>query len=673
MIGTVVSANLADQMKQDYGDYALAVLLGRAVPDLYDGLKPAARRILQTMFEEGLLPDKKFVKCARVTGLTLAYYHPQGSCYGTLVNMATSWNNNVPWVNGHGNFGSSVDGPAAERYTEAKLRPAAVDILLQDKATWETKPNYDGSRQEAIRLNTAVPTVLLNGDAGIAVGFATTLAPHNLRDVVKATEIACKFPWSDKEAAKNVAKAKEILLPDFPTGCDIVKDEQLANYTQTGSGSIRCRARYETSIEKRDGRAKDRGVVTFTNLPPRVNPEKVGEQIKDALDKGKIDGIAEVRDESDLTGDRISVVAKPGVDAEQLAQQLFATTDLDTRYPAKTLVIDGTRPVELSPVEICQRWFKWRMDRLEVKFKHERDLAEARLEIVEGFLKAIKIIDKVIKVVRSSPSSKEALTKLVTDRTLKFTPEQAKAILEMKLRQLTGLDEEELKKEKEHLEELLVDLNDLIDQPTSRANRLYKVMAELATRHGEKRRSALIDLPVGLTKVTTPSAAKRDRVSPVAKPRFMLVDQKKGVVTQAKGPRGAMVLDQKDKVILFTESGLLRKVAANFKGPIGESYTPVVLAKREAEVALRKYLCVFKFEDQLKAIVLEGESLVKVTSKGKQILPEGAELVHFDEKPYTVTFSSKRKKPMELTLATVKVGRPGGAGTKIAKLSDLAE
>jgi DNA gyrase/topoisomerase IV subunit A len=361
------------------------------------------------------------------------------------------------------------------------------------------------------------------------------------------------------------------------------------------------------------------------------------------------------------------------VDAEQLAQQLFATTDLDTRYPAKTLVIDGTRPVELSPVEICERWFKWRMDRLEVKFRHERDIAEARLEIVEGFLKAIKIIDKVIKVIRGSASAKEALTTLVVDRTLKFTGDQARAILEMKLRQLTGLDEEELKAEKEQLEELLIDLNDLIDEPTSRAVRLYKVMAELAKRHGEVRRSALIEPPAGFAKVTSSGGAKREGRAPVAKPRFMLVDQKKGVVTQAKGPRGAIVLDQKDKVIFFTQDGLLRKVPANFKGPVGESYTTVLLAKRETEVTLRKFLCVFKVGDALKAMVLEGESLTKVTSKGKQALPNGAEVVHFAESSYTVSFKSKRKKPIELTLASVKTGKPGGTGTKIANLVDLAE
>jgi len=659
----VVPVNLANQMKEDYGDYAMAVLLGRAIPDLYDGLKPAARRILQTMIEEGLTPEKKFVKCARVTGLTLAYYHPQGSCYGTLVNMATEWNNNVPWVNGHGNFGSSVDGPAAERYTEAKLRPSAVELLLQDRATWDTRPNYDGSRQEAARFNTAVPSILLNGDAGIAVGFATTLAPHNLRDVVKATTLA---------ATGNIKKARELLLPDFPTGCEIVQDENLLTYTQTGSGSIRCRARYEVSTQKREGRAKDRGVVTFTNLPPRINPEKLGEQIKEALEKGRIDGIAEVIDESDLSGDRVSVVAKPGVDAEQLAQQLFATTDLDTRYSAKTLVIDGTRPVELSPVDICQRWFEWRLGRLEVKFKHELDLKEARLEIVRGFLKAIDKIDAVIKIIRASATPKDALTTLVTTRTLKFTPDQARAILEMKLRQLTGLDREELLAEEQELISTVAELENLVKSKDARKTWALAQMEELAKRHGERRRSPLVGPPAGFVKATSSTAAKRDQGPRTARPRFMVVDQRKGTVTQAKGPRGALVLDQKDKVVFLTQDGLLKKVPATFKGPIADSYTGVVLAKREAEVSLRKYLMVFKLEGQLKALTLSGEDLCKTTSKGKSALPEGAELVHFGEDGYTVEFKSKRKKPMQITLATAKAGRPGAKGNKVASLDELA-
>jgi DNA gyrase subunit A len=667
MTEKLTTTNLASQMKEDYLAYSMAVLLGRAIPDLYDGLKPVQRRVLQTMLEEGLSPDKRYVKCARVTGLTMAFYHPHGGAYGALVNMATPWNNNVPWIDGHGNFGSSVDGPAAERYTECKLRPSAIELLLQDKSTWETTANYDGSRQEAVRFNTAVPSVLLNGDSGIAVGFATRLAPHNLRDVVNATGVANKFPWSHKEAKANIEKARKILIPDFPTGCDIVQDEQLDLYTQTGSGSIRCRAKHEISVQKREGRAKDRPVVSFTNFPPGVNPEKLGEQVRDALEKGRIENVAEVIDESDLSGDRVSIVGKPGTDAELLAKQLYAYTDLDSRYSAKTLVIDGTRPVELSPVEVCQKWFLWRMDCLERKFRHERDIAEARLEIVEGFLKAIKIIDKVIKVIRNSPSAKEALTTLVTDRTLKFTPDQARAILEMKLRQLTGLDQADLEKEHEHLEELIVDLSDLIDEPTSRATRLYKDMATLATRHGEKRRSQLIAAPDVLQVTRQPGQPKQ---AAAPKPRFMKIDMKKGVVEQVKGPRGATVVENTEKMVFITESGYLRKVSANFKGPIAAGYSPVVLAKREREVVERKYLVVFTLDGQLKGMVLNGADLVKANSKGKSYLPEGAQLVHFGEDAYKVPWTGSRKKALTIDLS-FRAGRPGAKGGKIAQIEEV--
>lgn len=642
--------------------YSMAVLLGRAIPDMYDGLKPAQRRVLQTMFEEGLSPDKRYVKCARVTGLAMGYYHPHGDCYGTLVNMATTWNNNVPWVDGHGNFGSTVDGPAAARYTECKLRPSAVELLLKDKATWETRPNYDGSRQEAVRFNTALPSVLLNGDTGIAVGFATKLAPHSLRSIVEATKLACEFK-SPKEA-----KAREVLIPDFPTGCDIVNDEELEKYKKTGSGNIRCRAKLEQGVQKRSGKAKDRDTFTFTNLPPGVNPEKLGEQVRDALEKGKIDGIAEIIDESDLTGDRVTVVAKPNINAEQLAQQLYAYTDLDTRYSAKTLVIDGTRPVELSPVEICQKWFSWRMARLETKFSQELDEAEARLEIVIGFLKAIDKIDVVIKIIRAAKSSKEALTGLVSNRSLKFTPDQARAILEMRLRQLTGLDKADLEEEKVTLEQRLETLKELVTNREVRQKWVYTQLTELAKRHGEARRSALVEPPASLAPSTRATGEKRPAAAP--RPRFLKVDLKKGVVEQAKGPRGAMVVDSKEKVILASQDGTFRKVPATFKGPISTGYSPVALAKREAEVSQRKFLCVFKLEGQLKAVVLTGEDLCKTTSKGKKWMPAEAEFVYFGEGNYLVPWVSSRKKKVELSLSTVKEGKPGCKGTKVANLGE---
>jgi len=650
-----IPTDLTSQIKEDYLAYSMAVLLGRAIPDLYDGLKPVQRRVLQTMLEENLKPDGRYVKCARVTGLTMAFYHPHSGAYGALVNLSTPWNNNVPWIDGHGNFGSSVDGPAAERYTECKLRPSAVDLLLQDKITWETGPNYDGSRQEAIRFNTAIPTVLLNGDTGIAVGFATKLAPHNLRDVVKVVE------------ALGKGKKIDPLVPDFPTGCDIVKDEQLDLYSQTGSGSVRCRAKYESSIQKRDGRVKDRPMVTFTNLPPGVNPEKLGEQIRDALEKGRIENIAEVVDESDLSGDRVSVVAKPGTDPEFLAKQLFAYTDLDTKYPAKTLVIDGTRPVELSPTDVCKKWYQWRMACLERKFQHEQDLKETRLEIVRGFLKAIDKIDAVIKIIRASSSPKEAITELVLNRTLKFTPDQARAILEMRLRQLTNLDQGELLTEETLLIESLAELKILIEEPTKRSEWLVKQVVELAKRHGNTRTSTLIEPPDGFTAQKSERGSSAPRVS---KPRFLKVDMKKGTVEQAKGPRGALILDPKEKLISLTSDGILRKLPANFKGPLSSAFTPVTLAKRELDVVEKRFLTVFVLENELRAVVLSGEDLCRSTSKGKRWLPEGAELIHFAEGSYKVSWKSPRKKGVTLDLQT-KAGRPGSRGVKVGSLIDI--
>lgn len=663
MTEKLTQVSVASQIKEDYFSYSMAVLHGRAIPDLYDGLKPAARRILQTMWEENLKPEGKFVKCARVTGLTMAFLHPQGSCYGTLVNMATTWNNNVPWVDGHGNFGSTVDGPAAERYTECKLRPSAVDLLLQDKATWETRDNYDGSRQEAIRFNSVVPTVLLNGDSGIAVGYATKLAPHGLRAVVEATELACKAGVKPAD----LAKAREALIPDFPTGCDIVRDEQLTSYGETGSGSIRCRARTEFGTQKRDGRAKDRETITFTNLPMHVNPEKIGEQIKDSLEKGRFDGVAEVIDESDLTGDRVTVVAKPGVDAQLLARQLYAFTDLDTRYSAKTLVIDGVAPVELSPVEICQRWYSWRMERLERKFRSEQDAKESRLEIVTGFLKAIGMIDKVIATIRSANSPKEAVISLV-DRPFKFTADQARAILEMKLRQLTGLDQTELEAEKTELEKQLETLTTLIKDPSTRSKWLFKQMKDAGVRHGEARRSQVIDPPDSYT-VSTSSGERK--VSTPSKPKFWKVDEKRGVVEVAKGPRGALVVEKTDKVVVLGENGFFKKLPSSFKGGIFDTFVPLVLAKKESDILERTYLTVFTLEGQLKAVALSGADLVKTTSTGKRWLPEGAELVHFGEKAYTVPWVSTRKKKVELFPVNVRSGRPGAKGQKVANIEDV--
>jgi DNA gyrase subunit A len=642
------STNLVSQIKSDYLAYSMSVIVGRAIPSLTDGLKPAQRRILTAMKWLGLRPDGRYMKSARVEGETMGKLHPHSGAYGVMVTLAAPWNNNLPLIDGQGNWGSSVDGAAASRYTECKLSPFAWDCLLTDNETWVTTDNYDGSLQEPTELNVKIPLVLLNGQEGIGVGFATKIPPHSLRDICDAV---CKG---------------SLLTPSFPTGCDIVNDSGLTDYQRTGVGTLRLRARCEVTSEGTGKRTKQ--TLTFTNLPTSTDPEKIGQQIKDALDKGSISGVSAVSDQSDLTGDRLTVTLKTGTDISLATRQLYHYTDLDTKYSARLLVVDGLRPVEMSPSELITSWTSWRLARLGAKFRHELNACELRLEIVRGYLKAISKIDAVIKIIRASKSPKEALIELVSNRSLKFTGDQARAILEMKLRALTNLDSEELAQEEGSLITKREELEVLIRDEKARKTYMLKEIKAIGVRHGEVRRSSLIDPPEGLTV----EKGSRQQGETVAKPRFIKIDTKKGIAEQAKGPRGALILEKTDKLITLTQDGTLKKLPPNFKGPLGDGYSPVVLAKKETDVKERKYLMVFTLGDQLKAMMISGEDLTKVTSKGKQALPEGATMLYFGEGSYTVPWASSRKKKVELFPVTTKQGKPGSKGIKVATISEIS-
>lgn len=671
-MSSIVEVNLSEQIKEDYMAYSMSVILGRAIPRLTDGCKPISRRILTAMKMLNLKPDGRYMKSARVEGEVMGKYSPHGSSYGSIVTLAAPWTNLIPTVDGHGNWGSSTDAPASSRYTECKLSPFAWDCLLDDADTWETIPNYDGSLQEPIELNVKVPYVLLNGQEGIGVGYACKIPPHGLKSIVEATKLICKDTATEKSYLENIRKAREILLPDFPTGTQIIKDDQLDNYSKTGSGSIRCMAKVELSTQKRSGKAKDRPLLSFTCLPPGSNPEKIGEQIKNEVEKGRIDGVAEVNDLSDLTGDCLQIVAKPGIDPEKLRDQLYAFTDLDTKFSAKTLVIDGMKPVDISPVKVIERWILWRLDRLQVKFQKELDIKNARLHIVQGLLKAIDKMDLIIKKIRSSKDKAEAKASLMATP-FKFSDRQAEAILEMRLRQLTNLDKEELILEDNELQGRIAELEELSSDEISgvQARKSFMVtqLSGIGKSYGEPRRSPLVEAPSSkVTVVTTASGASRPTSAP--KPRFLKIDQKKGTVEQSKGPRGALMVDSKEKVIFMTEDGTLKKVGSNFKGAISTGYSKVVLGKREKEVTERSYLVVFELDEQMRAMVVKGEDLCKSTSKGKKWMPEGGKLVYFGESSATIKWNSKRKKPLVLDLKT-KVGKPGSKGIKVGDLKDI--
>jgi DNA gyrase subunit A len=566
-----------------------------------------------------------------------------------MVTLGAPWNNNLPLIDAQGNWGSSVDNAASSRYTEAKLSAFAWDALLDDSDIWKTMGNYDGSLQEPVELNVKIPLVLLNGHEGIGVGFATKIPSHNLAEI-----------------CDSVINGTP-LNPDFATGCDIVSDTGLAQYRLTGSGPIRCRAKVSTGLIEKSGRAKERNTLTFTNLPPQTNPEKIGQQIKDALDKGQLTNITEVTDESDRTGDRLTVVTKPGADATLIQRQLYQYTDLDTKYSAKMLVIDNLKPCELSTAEVISRWKTWRLAVLEQKFIAERHSKESRLEIVSGLLKAIDKLDLVIKIIRASASPQAALIELVGNRNLKFTGNQARAILEMKLRSLTNLDSEELTTESTELVARLEALKVLIQSEAARSKYMLAEIKAISKKFGEPRRSQLIDIPEGFAKQNEPG---QPRIPSVSKPRFIKIDLEKGIVTQEKGPRGCVLLETTDKLITITQNGTIKKLPANFKGTLDVGYMPVLLGQKESKVVTSSYLVVFKLEENLKAMVVSGEDLARTTSKGKNLLAPGAELMYFGEKPHTVHFVSGRKKPVVLTLET-KQGKPGGKGIKIANLADV--
>jgi len=639
--------NLTKQIKEDYLAYSMAVLIGRAIPSLTDGLKPAQRRVLTAMKWLGLKPDGKYMKTARVEGETMGKLHHHGSAYGVMVTLAAPWNNNLPLIDGQGNWGSSVDGAAASRYTECKLSPFAWDCLLDDHDTWLTTENYDGSLQEPVELNAKVPTVLLNGQDGIGVGFATKIPPHSLRDICDA-----------------IVKGTP-LLPSFPTQCHVIRDEGLDSYIRTGIGSIRLRAFCEITEAEKQGRKQAKTTLAFTKLPHGTNPEKIGQQIKDALDKGSINGVTAVVDESDLTGDRITVTTKIGTDISLLQRQLYHYTDLDTKYSARLLVVDGTKPIELNPSELLARWQTWRLDRLGIKFRHELDASESRLEIVRGYLKAIDKIDTVIAIIRKAASPKEALIELVSNKALKFTGDQARAILEMRLRALTNLDSKELVSEESNLKERINELETLISDDKTRKAYMLKEIKQIGVRYGDGNRSAVIDPPEGLT------VEKGIRkIETVSRPKFIKIDVKRGVAEQVKGPRGAIVMEKTDKLITLTQDGTIKKLPANYKGPLSTGFSPVILAKKECDVSTKKYLVVFVLENTLKSMVISGEDLTKVTSKGKSLLPEGATLIHFGENTYDVPWVSARKKPLKLDLST-KAGRPGAKGIKVATLTEI--
>ena len=646
-------------MTTAYLDYSFAVIVGRAIPDLFDGLKPAQRRILTAMKWLGLKPDARFVKSARITGETMGRLHPQGDCYGTLVNMAQWWTNNAALVNGHGNFGSPTDPAASARYTEAKLTDYAHSSLLSDSETWETRPNYDNTLQEPVRLNARVPHLLINGAEGIAVGMASKIPPHNLRGVAKALRALVD---DDMVAAKNS------LAPDFPTGCDIVKDMGLVEYLNTGAGAIRMRA--VCSRESVDyGKRSKRDALVFTNLPMHINTEQVGEQVKDALEKGRITSVADVRDETDKTGVRLVIILKAGADINRAEAEIYHHTSLDTRFSAYNLAIDGLKPVQLPPHEILIRWAGWRDQRLLESLKSELEKCRHRLDVAQGLITAILMIDEVILQIKAAKDRAEAMTRLI--KMMQFTDAQASAILDMRMSQLTKLDDKGLQAETKTIQSRIKEIISLTSSTKQRREYILTEVEDLAERYGEVRRSKAIPKPGELSIEVMKVGRKTVPVATTGpKTRFVLMDEEKGILTQLKGPRGANLTAQDDqKIVVACSNGLFYKLPAKHKGPVALEPTKVLAKATTANLPAKPLVAVWKTPDGVFGNVISWETLLKTTSKGKRWFPGNAELVYLGES-FTLQFKGRRQ-DKKLTDKTLKQRPVGGVGTKLAKLEDV--
>jgi DNA gyrase subunit A len=653
----VTPVNLVEEMKTAYLDYSMAVLVGRAIPDLYDGLKPVTRRVLTAMKWLGLKPDARYMKAARVEGETMGKLHPHGGAYGAMVTAAQWWTNNHPLVDGHGNWGSPTDGPAAARYTEAKLTSFAWEALLQESETWVTRNNYDGSLQEPVQFNARLPFVLLNGSEGIGVGYATKIPTHNLRGVAKALRALVD---------DDVLAAKNNLAPDFPTGCDVVKDEGLVEYLNTGAGSIRMRA--TCTREKLDyGKRSKRDALVFTNLPLHINTEQVGEQVKEAIEKGRINTVADVRDETDKAGVRLVIVLKSSADIDRAESEIFHYTSLDCKFSARNLAIDGLKPVQLAPHDMLIKWAGWRDQRLLTSLKAELEKRRGRHEVIQGLLTAITMIDEVIVQVRAAKDRADARNRLLK---MQFTAPQADAILDMRLAQLTKLDDKQLQAESKEILARIKEILTLTSSEKKRREYIVSEVEQLAERHGNARRSKAIDVPNALSVETVKVGRKNVEIQATGpKTRFLLLDEEKGIFTQLKGPRGANVTAQDDqKLLVVCGNGMFYKLPAKHRGPITDEPTKVLARGTTSKLPTNPLIAVWKTEEGVFANVIPWETFTKTTSRGKRWLPENAELVSLGG-TFTLQMKGRRKDKI-VGINTVKPRPVGGKGTKLAKLEE---
>jgi DNA gyrase subunit A len=491
--------DIEDEMRRSYLDYAMSVIIGRALPDVRDGLKPVHRRILYSMNEKGLLHNKPYKKSANVVGDVLGAYHPHGdsAVYDTMVRMAQDFSLRYPLIDGQGNWGSlDGDAAAAYRYTEARLTRIASEMLADiEKETVQFVPNYDESKQEPTVLPTRVPNLLVNGADGIAVGMATKIPPHNLAEIIEATIQLIRKPET------SVTELMKILPgPDFPTGGMIYGREGIRQAYETGRGVMQVRAR--AAVDKIGRGQSERDAIVITEIPYQVNKAKLVEQIAALVNEKRIEGISEIRDETDRESTaakkvRIVIELKRDAIAQIVLNKLYKLTQMQTSFGMINLSIVNGQPKVLGVVETLNEFIAFRREVVRNRTLYELKRAKARAHILEGLIKAIDIIDEIIKLIRGSKSTEEAKAGLVTR--FKFSEIQAQAILDMQLRRLAALERQKIIDEYEEVIKLIAELEEILANEKVLREVIIKELKAVQKDYGDERRTQIIDSGVELT------------------------------------------------------------------------------------------------------------------------------------------------------------------------------
>ena len=480
----VVPVSIEEEMKRSYMEYAMSVIIGRALPDVRDGLKPVQRRILYAMYDMGLGPTKPYRKSARIVGDVLGKYHPHGDAavYDAMVRMAQDFTLRYPLIDGQGNFGS-VDGdpPAAMRYTEARLAPIAMEMLQDiEKDTVDFVPNFDGSLEEPSVLPAKLPNLLVNGASGIAVGMATNIPPHNLREVIEACCALLEDPDLSVEDLMEFIPG-----PDFPTGGIICGRAGIESAYRTGRGVLQIRAK--VFIEQERGRSR----IVITELPYQVNKARLVEKIAELAQSKKVEGIAEVRDESDREGLRVVVELRKDEAAEVILNQLYKLTPLQVSYGIIMLALVEGRPVLLDLKGMILHFLEHRKEVVRRRSLFELREAERRAHILEGFLRALDVIDEIIALIKASETPLEAKGELM--RRFQFSEVQAQAILEMRLQRLTGLERDKISDEFEEVSRRILRLKEILSSERVLEQVVAEELREIAERFGDERRTEIVD------------------------------------------------------------------------------------------------------------------------------------------------------------------------------------